>query len=92
MSISRSAGDLLMTVGQFRYHLGRAGADWNFDEFCRAQGWTTTSLHDGDSMYLYALEKFHKFQDVAHFLNNNGTELLSRIIVSHLAEEAKRDQ
>jgi hypothetical protein len=92
MSNPPNVADVLLTCEQFRYHLGRAGADWNFDAFCRAQGWTTTSLHDGDSMYLYAIEKFHKFQDVAHFLNNNGSYLLSRIILTHMAEVARRDQ
>jgi len=91
MSISSNVGDLLLTIGQFRHHLGRAGADWNFSDFCEAQGWGTT-LKEGDEMYLYALEKFHKFQDVALFLNNNGDKLIGRIILGHMAEEARRDQ
>jgi hypothetical protein len=84
--------DLLLTIEQFSHHLGRAGAAWNFDQFCRAQGWTTTSLHDGESMYRYAVEKFHKFQDVAHFLNNNDPILLQRIVLAHLAEQAQARQ
>jgi len=88
----RSNAELLLTLGQWQYHLGRAGSDWNFDRFCREQGWTKTSLHPEDSMFTYALEKFHKVQDFAHFLNNNGSELLLRMVLGHMAEEARRRQ
>jgi len=31
-------------------------------------------------------------QDFAHFLNNNGSELLLRMVLGHMAEEARRRQ
>jgi len=77
-----------LTVEQFQHHIGRAGADWNFSEFCLAvwgQEWPREH-----SMYLYAQEKFHKVQDIAHFMCNNHHSLLTKVIFAHLAEEARR--
>ena len=82
--------DVLLTIEQFMHHLGRAACDWNFREFCLAV-WGATYT-EGDSMYLYAQEKFHKLQDVGHFMTNNDSALLRKIIYSHLAEEARKDQ
>jgi len=81
------AANLTFTIDQFMHHIGRAGADWNFNQFCLAV-WGQT-FTEGDSMYLYAVEKFHKVQEVAHFMNNNDPNLLRRIVYSHLAEEVR---